>query len=428
MKTPIVWMTVLGLTGAVMLTGSPLPAAEVDETVDFKEDSKLELQDWNYRAHLYLWGLGMDGQVGTGDITVPVDVDFEDILENLNGALLLGGEAHRGRWGLVIDGMFMRLGTEEPVQVPFFSMADIELNVNIVDMQLAYRVLESERYWLELLAGARYTYMQQKLDLTADPEGIAAFSASVVDEVQRQIQRSVSRAVEDAAPGIGSGISGEGANIPDAARQGIQDVRSPNPAGTTDAVVRQTPAPRLGSPGITRAERNFQQAVQNAISSIAAKELDRNLAAAQGNPGFIVDRIKDAARGRLDEIKRQASANARRALDRAEKQLTEELTQAAEEVAADTKEASKDWVDPVVGLRGYLMLHKHLALSARCDVGGFGVSSDLVWQALALALVPFNDTVALEIGYRYMDYDYHRDGFLFDMQLSGAVIGVGFTF
>jgi len=89
---------------------------------------------------------------------------------------------------------------------------------------------------------------------------------------------------------------------------------------------------------------------------------------------------------------------------------------------------SKTWVDPIIGVAGRVNLGSGFALHAEGDVGGFGVSSDIDWQAVGALQYQVSDSVALEAGYRYLAVDYKSGGSVFDVSLSGPIIGATFRF
>lgn len=86
------------------------------------------------------------------------------------------------------------------------------------------------------------------------------------------------------------------------------------------------------------------------------------------------------------------------------------------------------WVDPIVGVRAVAQLSPRWTLIGYGDVGGFGVSSDLTWQAMAAINYRFKERVALTLGYRYYSIDYDNDGFVFDVKQYGPLIGTAITF
>jgi hypothetical protein len=54
---------------------------------------------WSFDVTPYIWGAGMDGSVGAGELpTLNVDMSFSDILEHLDAGLMGAFEARKGRW------------------------------------------------------------------------------------------------------------------------------------------------------------------------------------------------------------------------------------------------------------------------------------------------------------------------------------------
>jgi hypothetical protein len=94
------------------------------------------------------------------------------------------------------------------------------------------------------------------------------------------------------------------------------------------------------------------------------------------------------------------------------------------------RRASDDeaWVDPVVGARGSVRLLGPLFASAGADIGGFGSASDLTWQVIGtLDVRPF-DWLAVRAGYRHLDVDYDHGGYVWDIAMSGPILGATIQF
>lgn len=64
----------------------------------------------------------------------------------------------------------------------------------------------------------------------------------------------------------------------------------------------------------------------------------------------------------------------------------------------------------------------------RGDVGGFGVGSDLTWQAFAGIGYGFNPRWSVTAGYRALGVDFQRSWFELDVIMHGPVVGVGLRF
>lgn len=89
------------------------------------------------------------------------------------------------------------------------------------------------------------------------------------------------------------------------------------------------------------------------------------------------------------------------------------------------------WVDPVVGFNAILRLSEHWGVRTEADIGGFGVGSDLTWNAQAV--VTYGFTVAgydafAAAGYRALYWDYKDGGFEWDVTMSGPMLGAGIRF
>jgi hypothetical protein len=93
---------------------------------------------------------------------------------------------------------------------------------------------------------------------------------------------------------------------------------------------------------------------------------------------------------------------------------------------------SKSWVDPFVGAQLNVALSDRWWLDLHGDVGGFGVGSDLAWQAYADVGYRASDLVSVYVGYRALDMDYESGSgstlFRYDVLTAGPQVGVAFRF
>ncbi len=101
-------------------------------------------------------------------------------------------------------------------------------------------------------------------------------------------------------------------------------------------------------------------------------------------------------------------------------------------VVDDRVDESRSWIDPFVGVHLAVPLAKRWRLGIHGDIGGFGVGSDLAWQAHADVGFKASNVVSIILGYRAIDMDYeHTSGddlFRYDMLISGPQLGVAFHF
>ena len=90
--------------------------------------------------------------------------------------------------------------------------------------------------------------------------------------------------------------------------------------------------------------------------------------------------------------------------------------------------ADESWVDPIVGARVNWRFSEQWSATVFGDIGGFGVGSDLTWQALATVNYSFNDNWSMLVGYRYLEIDKPVNGRDVKLGLGGPVIGVAVRF
>jgi hypothetical protein len=62
------------------------------------------------------------------------------------------------------------------------------------------------------------------------------------------------------------------------------------------------------------------------------------------------------------------------------------------------------------------------------DIGGFGLGSDLTWQALLAANYQATENLFLSIGWRHLSIDYSDRGTVLEDTMSGPVIGATWRF
>lgn len=89
---------------------------------------------------------------------------------------------------------------------------------------------------------------------------------------------------------------------------------------------------------------------------------------------------------------------------------------------------AEDWVDPYIGLRGRYNFNEKFYLTGRADIGGFGIGSDLAWQASLGLGCHLSETKYLEVAYRALGSDYEHDGFVSDLVYHGPEISLGLIF
>ena len=110
---------------------------------------------------------------------------------------------------------------------------------------------------------------------------------------------------------------------------------------------------------------------------------------------------------------------------------------------------STGWVDPVIGARGKVKIWKATSLYAEADVGGFDANSGSAFEihreGRTIAREPVDSSdwsyqvqgglefqisrwFWLQVGWRYLKYDYKQEGFTNKTALNGPQLQGGINF
>lgn len=96
--------------------------------------------------------------------------------------------------------------------------------------------------------------------------------------------------------------------------------------------------------------------------------------------------------------------------------------------AAISVSPGADFVDPILAARVNTRLNDRWSVLSYADIGGFGVGSDLTWQAAVTANYQATDRLFLSVGWRHLNVDYSDRGTVFKGAMTGPVVGATFTF
>ena len=133
----------IGFGLVLVLLGAPAPAALAGESAAPRVE-----------VGLYGWLMDLEGHLVSPDGTAhEFTIPFAEIFERLEGVLQIVVGADAGRWRLLFDGTWARLGggATRPVW-----QVDVDLRQNIYDLKLGYEILRSAGgTTLNAFAGAR---------------------------------------------------------------------------------------------------------------------------------------------------------------------------------------------------------------------------------------------------------------------------------
>jgi hypothetical protein len=134
------------------------------------ESPAAKSKNWEFNlAPFYIWGVAIDGDVTSGTNTVPVEVQFSDITDNLEAAFILHFEGmHKSNWGFLIDVNYLDLSGGVNLPGPFNVPGNVDFDATIAEFSALYRMANGDHSY-DLIAGLRYTKLENKLTLNAGP-------------------------------------------------------------------------------------------------------------------------------------------------------------------------------------------------------------------------------------------------------------------
>ncbi len=169
-------LAVTAITAAPALLVGASAAAE--QAGKGQATEKYVSDDWTFTLTPYLWALSLEGDVTVRGQESEVDLGFDDILEKLNMAVMIEAEARKGRFGLLVNPLYATLEDKQTI-----SGLGIEADVDVVvtsfggyyrlgPWNLDYKTgAAGPKLVADVFAGARYTYLNLKLNVRGGPQG-----------------------------------------------------------------------------------------------------------------------------------------------------------------------------------------------------------------------------------------------------------------
>src|ERR1700722_11913961 len=316
------------------------------------------------------WLAGVSGTTGFHGINSNVDVGIGQLLKHINVVYSFSGEVRKGRLGVLGDLLYLNAQAGTGEGSGLVAKTDIGLQQFLGEFFASYRVIEGPRGWLDLLAGFRYTYVGEQVDLQANNMAIGAASTQLVN----QFAQSLTTPGSDLRTLIQQNIANK-----------LNLLNGQNPQLPVGPIADQEPG-------------KIREALQQLIQSQA--------------PG-LATAIRTGAQTRASQLKAQLA-------NQVASSLTNQLDRSFS--------FYDDWFDPLIGLRGRFNLNKAFYLTAESDVGGFGIGSDIAVQAYAALGCQITRNIFSEVGYRYLYDDFRDTNFLYQLSLHGAQVTVGLNF
>lgn len=86
------------------------------------------------------------------------------------------------------------------------------------------------------------------------------------------------------------------------------------------------------------------------------------------------------------------------------------------------------WVDPLIGFRTQLNLSRRWYLGFMVNAGFSGIGSDESYLLFSTLGFRINKRMAITAGYKYLSTDYHKEGFIFNLDQKGSYLAYSIFF
>jgi hypothetical protein len=361
------------------------------------------------------------------------------------------------------DGFFAQLSATGDPPGPLYNNANIKLQQGMVELALAYRIIDDRRGFLDIYAGARYNYFGIDVDASVDDAGVQEVSDDAARRTFRAVRSRVQSAVDAEAQRLRVQAADEGAVLREDVRAEeailledilVEEAVLREDVRVEESIVREDVRSRIAASlepdllarlrrDLARSRRlrevvgdedirRITKGVRGEFRALLNAVLDARLAEdrARIDTRLVEDLARVDARLRADRSRiaarvAQARTNAQARVAQAEKKFSKALSRELEDRLPTSKSGDQWWVDPIVGLRTQVNFTRWLFLALQGDVGGFGAGSQIAWFASGSIGVNFTRNLFAEMGYRYFFMDYEKNGLTYDAAQSGLFIGIG---
>jgi opacity protein-like surface antigen len=121
---------------------------------------------WQVRIGLPAWLAGLSGESGVKGVVDAVDVSFDSLLSHLTHVpVALSADVRYQRWEIFGFGQYIEVGTHATLPGLLFTDANVHIKNGLLQGFVGYRLINCDKAFLSLFAGARYTYLGGDLSI-----------------------------------------------------------------------------------------------------------------------------------------------------------------------------------------------------------------------------------------------------------------------
>jgi len=124
-------------------------------------------QPWSFSITPYLWAAGLDGDTAAEGTGSEIDTGYSFFsLDNLDFVIATGVEARKGKWTVLLDGMYVDFSD---TRAGSLIATDAEVSGGFIEASAAHRAANIPG--LDLIFGLRYVTLEASVQLTPGPSG-----------------------------------------------------------------------------------------------------------------------------------------------------------------------------------------------------------------------------------------------------------------
>lgn len=140
-----------------LMAGTTAPMV-TDSTLSATDESQ-----WSFKTNVYAWAQSLDGDIGIRRLTIPVDIGFSDILENLDISFMGAFEARRGKWGFMADVVYAEISADASL---FAGLAPFEFTQRqlLSNLIASYSIVDSDPLKFAVYAGTRINSINMEIN------------------------------------------------------------------------------------------------------------------------------------------------------------------------------------------------------------------------------------------------------------------------
>jgi len=347
--------------------------------------------DWAFKLEPYGWLPAFDSNLAIRNFP-PIGFRLSPIqvLEKLDWGIFMAGEVRKGRWGVMADGMYAQFSASGNSQNPLYKSASVQFQQSITSLALAFRVIDRKSGYLDFYAGGRAYYLGVDASAQLDANEIQHVAEAGADRVTSQLSQYASELIK------------ENVNI------------------SADAL-----AEHLKS-GIS--ERVLDRVAENSPEIKDLIKIKKKIEGLDPNLPAIRDYLRALAQEKVAQAAGKLTPALQQKVASAKQNLANETARRLEDRLPLQVAKSQWWIDPIIGFRSQWNFTHWLYLNTQADVGGFGAGSQIAWFVQSALGFNLTRNTSLELGYRYLYFNYVGSQLSLESNLPGVYAGVIFRF